>query len=132
MARAESIICNVCGRVKGEANPNVCPRIVLRCRRMATIPQQLNWVAKRAACNLAQVFHEICEGVLSDVKVVNEVRKLSRRRASRRIGLQTDRRWWSGSLAARPVSLPESVPTRIRLASATNRLGSLNGVSKSG
>ena len=43
---------------------------------MATIPQHLDWVAKRAACNVAQVFNEICEGVLSDVKVINEVRKL--------------------------------------------------------
>jgi hypothetical protein len=38
---------------------------------MNTIPQELNWVEKRAACNVAQVFNQLCEGVISDVSAIN-------------------------------------------------------------
>jgi hypothetical protein len=43
---------------------------------MNTIPQELNWVEKRAACTVAEVFHQLCEGVMRDVDAVNVARRL--------------------------------------------------------
>jgi hypothetical protein len=40
------------------------------------IPQELNWVEKRAACTAPEVFHQICEGVIGDAAAVNAVRQL--------------------------------------------------------
>jgi hypothetical protein len=44
---------------------------------MSTPPQTLNWVEKRAACTIATVFNELCDGVENDVLVFNTVKALS-------------------------------------------------------
>jgi len=43
---------------------------------MSTIPQELDWVSKRAACNVGQVFDELCAEIMKDVEAVNLARKL--------------------------------------------------------
>jgi len=43
---------------------------------MSTIPQELDWVSKRAACHVEQVFHELCAEIMKDVEAVNLARKL--------------------------------------------------------
>jgi hypothetical protein len=40
------------------------------------IPQDLNWVEKRAACTIAEVFNQLCDGIEKDVSDVNSIRKL--------------------------------------------------------
>jgi hypothetical protein len=44
---------------------------------MSTIPLTLNWVEKRAACTVATVFNQICDGVGNDVAEFNSVSSLS-------------------------------------------------------
>lgn len=44
---------------------------------MSTIPQELNWVGKRAACTIAKVFNQLCDGITNDVAVVNAARGLA-------------------------------------------------------
>ena len=39
---------------------------------MSMIPQELNWVEKRAACTIARVFNELCDGIMSDVAAINK------------------------------------------------------------
>jgi hypothetical protein len=36
-----------------------------------TVPQELNWVEKRLACNIAAVFNQVCDGILADVEAFN-------------------------------------------------------------
>ena len=38
---------------------------------MNSIPQELNWVEKRAACNIAEVFHQLCLEIGSDIIAIN-------------------------------------------------------------
>ena len=38
---------------------------------MNTVPQELNWVEKRAACNLAEVFHQLCMEIADDIIAIN-------------------------------------------------------------
>jgi len=47
---------------------------------MGEIPRELDWVKKRAACSLKQVFSELHRGVMEDVKDANEVLSTSPRR----------------------------------------------------
>ncbi|MGB6722515.1 MAG: hypothetical protein WBE72_17085 [Terracidiphilus sp.] len=35
------------------------------------IPQELNWVEKRAACTVATVFNQLCDGIKADVEAIN-------------------------------------------------------------
>jgi hypothetical protein len=44
---------------------------------MSTIPQTLNWVEKRAACNVAQVFNQLCDEIIEDTKILNVIKQLS-------------------------------------------------------
>ena len=44
---------------------------------MSTIPQELNWVEKRAACTLASIFNQLCEGIKEDVQAINLVRRVT-------------------------------------------------------
>jgi len=41
------------------------------------IPLELDWVAKRAACTVAQVFNELRTGIENDIATVNATRQLS-------------------------------------------------------
>jgi hypothetical protein len=41
---------------------------------MNAIPQELDWVGKRAACTIAKVFNELCDGIMSDVAAINTAR----------------------------------------------------------
>jgi hypothetical protein len=43
---------------------------------MSAIPQVLNWVEKRAACTVAAVFNQLCDGIIDDVEAINSVRQL--------------------------------------------------------
>lgn len=43
---------------------------------MSTIPQQLDWVSKRIACNVGQVFDELCAGIEDDVAAYNTAKNL--------------------------------------------------------
>jgi hypothetical protein len=43
---------------------------------MSTVPHDLNWVEKRAACTIGRVFNEICDGIDEDVRAINEARNL--------------------------------------------------------
>ena len=38
---------------------------------MSTIPQELNWVKKRAACNIAEVFNQLCIEIGNDIIAIN-------------------------------------------------------------
>jgi hypothetical protein len=40
---------------------------------VATIPQELNWVQKRAACNVAEVFHQLCLEIRDDIIAINGI-----------------------------------------------------------
>lgn len=44
---------------------------------MSTIPQELNWVEKRATCTVAKVFNQLCDGIRDDVAVFNSVFRLT-------------------------------------------------------
>lgn len=44
---------------------------------MITIPKELNWVDKRAACAIATVFNQLCNGITADVEAANSARQLS-------------------------------------------------------
>jgi hypothetical protein len=44
---------------------------------MSTVPQELNWVEKRAACTVAEVFNQLCDEIESDVTAANSARQLS-------------------------------------------------------
>ncbi len=44
---------------------------------MNTVPQELNWVEKRAACTVGQMFNKLCNDFEGDVSAINTVRKLS-------------------------------------------------------
>ena len=68
---------------------------------------------KRAACNLARVFHEICEGVLSDVKVINEVRTLSAEESFKADWASDGSTMVIGQLGRSPRVVTQSVPARI-------------------
>ena len=41
---------------------------------MSTIPQELDWVEKRAACNLAEVFHRLCIEIGNDIISINGIK----------------------------------------------------------
>jgi hypothetical protein len=41
-----------------------------------TIPQELNWVEKRAACTIGQVFNKLCNDFEGDVSAINAIRNL--------------------------------------------------------
>lgn len=43
---------------------------------MSTIPPELNWVEKRAACSVQQVFSELVRGIDNDVATLNQIRQL--------------------------------------------------------
>lgn len=43
---------------------------------MSTIPPELNWVEKRDACSVQQVFNELVRGIDNDVAVVNQLKKI--------------------------------------------------------
>jgi hypothetical protein len=43
---------------------------------VSIIPQELDWVARRAACTPSQVFAELVYGIENDVAVINEARSL--------------------------------------------------------
>ena len=38
---------------------------------MTEVPKELNWVEKRAACNIAQAFHQLCLEIGSDIIAIN-------------------------------------------------------------
>lgn len=38
---------------------------------MSTVPHELNWVEKRAACTVATVFNQLCDGIKTDVEAIN-------------------------------------------------------------
>lgn len=38
---------------------------------MNNIPQELNWVEKRAACRVEEVFNQLCNEIESDIRFVN-------------------------------------------------------------
>jgi len=44
---------------------------------MSTVPQELNWVEKRAACTITKLFNQICDGIEKDVSAINVARNLS-------------------------------------------------------
>jgi hypothetical protein len=41
---------------------------------MSTVPRVLNWVEKRAACNLAEVFHQLCIEIGNDIIAINSLK----------------------------------------------------------
>lgn len=43
---------------------------------MTSVPQELDWVSKRAACNAGRVFDELCIGIRKDVEAINQARGL--------------------------------------------------------
>lgn len=44
---------------------------------MSTIPQELNWVERRAACTVAKVFHELRLGIDNDISTINATKQPS-------------------------------------------------------
>lgn len=44
---------------------------------MNTVPQELNWVDKRAACTAEQMFNELCRGIDNDISTFNASKGLS-------------------------------------------------------
>jgi hypothetical protein len=44
---------------------------------MNNIPQELNWVEKRAACSVESVFREIQAGVENDIAIANAIRRFA-------------------------------------------------------
>jgi hypothetical protein len=45
---------------------------------MITIPQELDWVSKRSACNVGQIFDELCGRIMKDVEAINLMKNLER------------------------------------------------------
>jgi len=43
---------------------------------VSNIPLELDWVTRRAACNVGQVFDELCVGIRKDVEAINQARGL--------------------------------------------------------
>lgn len=43
---------------------------------MSTVPQELNWVEKRAACSTAQAFNQLRSSIKNDVALLNSINKL--------------------------------------------------------
>jgi hypothetical protein len=43
---------------------------------MINVPHDLDWVARRAACNVGQVFDELCVGIRKDIDAINQARGL--------------------------------------------------------
>jgi len=41
---------------------------------MSTITQVFNWVEKRAACNIAEVFHQVCIEIGNDIITINGIK----------------------------------------------------------
>ena len=44
---------------------------------MSTVPQELNWVEKRAACTVANMFNQLCDGIRGDLEAVNLALRLT-------------------------------------------------------
>jgi hypothetical protein len=44
---------------------------------MKVIPQELNWVEKRAACTVATIFNELRLAIESDISAINATRHTS-------------------------------------------------------
>jgi hypothetical protein len=43
---------------------------------MNTVPQELDWVDKRAACTVEAVFNQLCDKIVEDVEAINAAHKL--------------------------------------------------------
>ena len=43
---------------------------------MKNVPQELDWVDKRAACTVAAVFNQICDGILGDAEAFNRAAQI--------------------------------------------------------
>jgi hypothetical protein len=41
---------------------------------VSTVPQELNWVEKRAACNIAEMFDKLCLEIQDDIIAINAVK----------------------------------------------------------
>ena len=41
---------------------------------MSTVPQELNWVEKSAACKVAEVFHQLCIEIGNDIIAINGIK----------------------------------------------------------
>jgi phage major head subunit gpT-like protein len=41
-----------------------------------TVPQELNWVEKRAACTVGMVFNQLCDEIQKDATSVNTIQQL--------------------------------------------------------
>ncbi len=41
---------------------------------MSTVPPELNWVEKRAACKVAEVFHQLCIEIGNDIIAINGIK----------------------------------------------------------
>jgi hypothetical protein len=41
---------------------------------MSTIPQELNWVEKRAGCNIVEVFNRLCMEIANDIIAINGIK----------------------------------------------------------
>ena len=41
-----------------------------------SVPRELNWVEKRAACSARQIFAELVRGIDNDVATINAVKKI--------------------------------------------------------
>jgi hypothetical protein len=44
---------------------------------MSPIPEELNWVEKRAACTVATVFNQLCDKIRDDVQAFNSIFQLA-------------------------------------------------------
>src|SRR5258708_5596645 len=44
---------------------------------MNTVPQELDWVSKRATCTIGHVFNKLCNEIEGDVSTINTARGLS-------------------------------------------------------
>ncbi|HTV81835.1 MAG TPA: hypothetical protein VME18_04230 [Acidobacteriaceae bacterium] len=44
---------------------------------MSIVPQELDWVSTRAACNIEQVFDELCLGIQKDIEAINHAKGVS-------------------------------------------------------
>jgi hypothetical protein len=44
---------------------------------MNTVPRELDWVEKRAACTVEKVFNQLCDGISSDVEAINTAKQLN-------------------------------------------------------
>ena len=41
---------------------------------MNTVPQELDWVEKRAVCTIGKVFNQLCDGIRTDTASLNAIR----------------------------------------------------------